>query len=208
MSLLNDPTVKTSRLEALSDGVFAIVMTILVFEVSLPENPEGMTEAAVWRRLFLLIPTLFSYVVSFIILGIYWVGHRNQFNYIERADLTLTWLNLFFLMFVALVPFSASLIGAFPGEPPAIIVYGINLIAVALFHLSMWFYATRNNRLVYKDIPPNVIQLGMALSTAPLAAYFLAIILAPFNTLLSLAVFALTPIPYVLGLAYRIHLKT
>jgi uncharacterized membrane protein len=194
-NLSDDPSLRTARLEALSDGVFAIVMTLLVFEVRLP-NPAGAADQAnLWPRLIGLGPILFSYAVSFIILGVYWAGHRSQFTYIRRANLTLTWLNLFFLMSVALVPFSAQVIGQYPRERLSTMVYGVNLMLVAVFHLSMWAYATGRSHLIDIDTPTEVIHMGLALSTAPLAAYVLAIALSFVSTTASLAMFALVPIP-------------
>src|SRR6187549_1393686 len=100
---------KTDRLETLTDGVFAIVMTLLVFDLR-PPNPAYVSdEAAMMREIAQLLPSFASYLISFIILGVYWVGHHSQFQYIRRGDQMLLWLNIVFLMCVALVPFSAGL---------------------------------------------------------------------------------------------------
>lgn len=100
----------TARLETLADGVFAIVMTLLVFELRIPELP-GAAAADLWAAVVLLGPSLLSFIVSFLVLGVYWVGHHSQFQHIRRADQTLLWLNILFLMCVSLVPFSAGMLG-------------------------------------------------------------------------------------------------
>ena len=97
-----------NRVEALTDGVFAIAMTLLVLELGMPVITGGPVNTELLRRLFELWPKLLVYVLSFVLLGMTWVHHRLMFHYIERSDGKLAWMNIIFLMFVALVPFAAS----------------------------------------------------------------------------------------------------
>jgi uncharacterized membrane protein len=193
---------RTARLETLADGVFAIVMTLLVFELRVPELP-GAAAADLWAGVVRLGPSLLSFIVSFLVLGVYWVGHHSQFQYIRRADQTLLWLNILFLMCVSLVPFSAGMLGRHGEQQLAIILYGGNLILVALTHFCMWWYATQNRRLVDEDIAPAIVGLGKRLSLTPPAFYLLAIALSFISTSLSLLIYIFMLVPYVLGLFYR-----
>ncbi len=193
---------RTARLETLADGVFAIVMTLLVFELRVPELP-GAAAADLWAEVVRLGPSLLSFIVSFLVLGVYWVGHHSQFQYIRRADQTLLWLNILFLMCVSLVPFSAGMLGRHGEQQLAIILYGGNLILVALTHFCMWWYATQNRRLVDEDIAPAIVGLGKRLSLTPPAFYLLAIALSFISTSLSLLIYIFMLVPYVLGLFYR-----
>ncbi|MFN8452784.1 MAG: TMEM175 family protein, partial [Anaerolineae bacterium] len=99
--------ITTARIETLTDGVFAIVMTVLVFDIRVPVQ-EQVDQLGLLHALSLLAPNLLSYVITFVILGVFWVGHHNQYFYIRRADRSLLWINIFFMMAVALLPFSAG----------------------------------------------------------------------------------------------------
>lgn len=188
----------TARLQTLADGVFAIVMTLLVFEMRIPELADQLGE-----DIFQLAPNLLSYVLSFIILGVYWVGHHSQFEYIQRADQTLLWLNILFLMCVSLVPFSAGVLGRYGGQQIAVVVYGANLILVSLSHYAMWWYATRGRKLVDEALPPEIVNLGARLSLLPPVIYGIAIALSFFSTGLSIALYMLIPALFVTGWVYR-----
>lgn len=182
----------TSRIEALTDGVIAIVMTLMVFEIRLPPS-EGQTLGA---SLVGLWPEFFAYGISFLQLGIYWSGHRTQFSFLVREDHVLRWICMLFLALVSLIPFSANLIGAHMNDPLALGLYAANLIAVSLVLHGQWLYATRGHRLVAADIPPEVVSTGHRRTvTAPLL-YLAGAALAVVSPVLTLVVFALVPIFY------------
>lgn len=199
---------KTVRLQTLTDGVFAIVMTLLVFDLR-PPNPNFVNdEATMMREIAQLLPSFASYLISFIILGVYWIGHHTQFQYIRRADPMLLWLNIIFLMCVSLVPFSAGLMGRFQYSRAVVIVYGINLICVALSHYVVWRYATFRNRLVETDLPAEIIKLQQRLSLSPLTVYGLAIAASFVDPRISVFLYLCMLVPYVLGILYHHQLQT
>lgn len=104
--------VSTNRLETLTDGIFAIAMTLLVFGLSIPD-PDRTPPTQLLTKLGQLLPNVLSVIVSFVILGVVWVATHSQFQYIRRADHALIWLNLSFLLCVTLVPFSAGVLGRY-----------------------------------------------------------------------------------------------
>src|SRR5262245_27599586 len=112
-----------ARIEALTDGVFAIAMTLLIFGVKVPVITP-VTEKALRHELIQLWPSILTYAISFVMLGIYWVGHHNQYHYIQRTDRIFLWINIFFLMCVSSIPFSTSLLGQYPTERTALTIYG------------------------------------------------------------------------------------
>src|SRR5262249_48029527 len=116
---------RTNRIEALSDGIFAIAMTVLVLGIQVP---DGGGEAELSARLVTLGPQLDSYALSFVMLGVMWVGHHYQFQYICRADRGFLWLNLVFLLAVTFVPFATGVLGNYPGAPLAVFLYGGTVI--------------------------------------------------------------------------------
>src|SRR5262249_31212768 len=119
----------TQRIEALGDGVFAIVMTLLIFDLKLPEVEAP---AALGPALLALWPSFLAFAISFGLLGIYWLGHRAQFQFIQYSDHGLHWLNILILACVSLLPFSTKLLGRYPSERVALAGYGANLIVIGL----------------------------------------------------------------------------
>jgi uncharacterized membrane protein len=183
----------STRIEALADGVFAIVMTLLVFDLRLPEVPLEELPAA----LIALWPKFLGYAVSFLLLGIYWIGHRNQFNFIRRADQNFHWLNIFFFGVVCLVPFSTGLLSRYPDAVLAIAIYGLNLISIGVALFFIWTYATYRGHLVDGDLPPAVVRLGKQRSLLAPACYIVAILAGFINPRISLVIYALVPLIYI-----------
>ena len=106
-----------ARLVGFSDGVFAIAITLLIQNVELPKSTES---AAVGMSRFLGVwPDILSYIISFLVIGNYWIVHHDMFNDIDRYDRKLLWLNVIYLMFIAFIPYSTSLIGDFPVAFPS-----------------------------------------------------------------------------------------
>ncbi len=186
-------TMSTHRVEALADGVFAIIMTLLVFDIRVPEVPTNQLPAALLE----LVPNFEGYLISFVLLGIYWIGHRNQFNFIRRADQNLHWLNILFFGLAGIVPFSTGLVARYPGELLVEAIYGVNLMLIGVALYFHWSYATRNHRLVDPDMPRAAVRLGKQRSLLAPACYGIAILLGLINPRLSLVVYALVPLLYI-----------
>src|SRR5205823_4480475 len=110
------------RIQALSDGVFAIAMTLLIFNIKIPQEARTVNQLA--TKLAELTPNFVTYVLSFISLGIYWVGHHNMYHSIRKTDRPLLWINILFLMMVAFLPFSTNLVGLYASNQLAIEVFG------------------------------------------------------------------------------------
>ncbi|MBI4526674.1 MAG: DUF1211 domain-containing protein [Deltaproteobacteria bacterium] len=130
-----------NRIEALSDGVFAIVMTLLILEIHVPNLPPNAPNVQVAPALIALWPKFASYMVTFVSLGFFWVGHHIMYHAIRRADRILLWLNIFFFMFVSLLPFSTSVLNAFPQAFIAPFFFGTNLAIIGWILFFQWSYA-------------------------------------------------------------------
>ncbi|HET7094636.1 MAG TPA: TMEM175 family protein, partial [Thermomicrobiales bacterium] len=115
------------RLAALSDGVFAIAMTLLVLDLHVPAAAALHSDADLSQALLGLLPNVTAYVMSFMTLGIFWVGQQTQFNTFARSDRTLTWIYLAFLLSVTLMPFSTGLLSSFITHRIALMVYWFNI---------------------------------------------------------------------------------
>ena len=130
-----------NRIEALSDGIFAIVMTLLILEFHVPNLPPNAPNVEVAPALLALWPKFVSYIVTFVSLGFFWVGHHIMYHAIRRADRTLLWLNIFFFMFVSLLPFSTSVLNAFSEAFIAPLLFGANLAVIGWILFFQWQYA-------------------------------------------------------------------
>jgi uncharacterized membrane protein len=186
-----------TRLETLVDGVFAIAMTLLVLELRLPAN-AGVTERELVHQLAQLLPKLGSVFSSFVILAMSWIGHHNQYVYIRRTDRPFLWINMLFMFFITLIPFSTALLGEHPTMQTAMIVYSVNVGLCGATLLWHWMYATSGRRLVDSDLPDAVVAATRRrVALAPIA-YALAIPLSFVHVWMPLIVYAIVPLYFIL----------
>lgn len=185
----------TTRIGALADGIFAIVLTLLIFNLQAPA--AAASEADLQRQLWALWPAFVSHVISFAILGVFWFGHHMEFHYIRRADRVLLWLNLLHLLAMALIPFSASLLGRNGRYRTAAVIYGLNLFAGSLSRYWHWSYATHGHRLVDPAMRPSLIRRVKRVFLAVALFYLVAIGLAFWSVPASLILYALLPLLYI-----------
>ncbi len=188
-----------NRIEALSDAIFAFAMTLLVLDVKIPKLPEAAVQAGqLLPTLLALWPKFLSYVMSFVVLGVYWVAHHGYAHFLKRTDRWMLWLNLLFLMFIVLVPFSTDLLGDYPKERVAVMIYGANFVALGLAFYLQWRYATTGHRLVGRDLEPEVIRRGRRRMLGAAAVYCCAALLALANPMLSIIMYAVIPLYFIL----------
>lgn len=134
------------RIGALSDGLFAIAMTIIVLEIRVPEL-EAHSDAGLIGAIGELGPRFLTYFLSFLTLGIFWNAQHAQLNYVARADRNLAWLELVYLSVVALMPFSTSLLAEFIDLRVAFLVYWLNIYLLGVALYLVWSYAIRSGTL-------------------------------------------------------------
>jgi uncharacterized membrane protein len=133
----------TERIAALSDGLFAIAMTLIVLEVHVPSPASVLTDGELARALAELAPRLVTYLLSFLTLGIFWNAQQTQLANLANADRNLTWRHLAFLAAVATMPFSTDLLAEFMAFRTAVLVYWANFLALGLTNYLSWRYAAR-----------------------------------------------------------------
>jgi uncharacterized membrane protein len=177
----------TNRLEAFSDGVFAIAITLLVLEI---KGPAG---GALGVGLLELWPSYLAYAMSFIVIGAIWINHHAMFEWIERADEALLLLNTLHLMFIAFLPFpTAVLAQAFSktsGQAIAAAFYGSTLAVIGIIVATMWWYASSHRALLTPTISPEqAIAIGKRFMIGPIG-YGVAVIVAFVSPWISIALF-------------------
>jgi uncharacterized membrane protein len=131
------------RIEALSDALFGIALTLTVLEVRVPAGQFTMTEDELRAAVFQLGPRVLTYLLSFMTLGIFWVGHQTFLNYVRRSDRHLTWLLLAYLAVIALMPISTGLLANYLTYRTALILYWLNILVAGLISLAAVRYGER-----------------------------------------------------------------
>jgi len=190
---------RTSRLEAFSDGVFAIAATLLVLELRVPSDTTDLSGA-----LLRLWPAYAAYLVSFLTIGIIWVNHHTLLAHCRRVDRRFLYLNLMLLIAVGIVPFPTALVGQYilseHGATAALIVYGLGALFIAIAFSGVFLYATYDHRLVGDADAARRVREEGRLFPIGLAAYSLGIALAFVAPIASLAVYGATALFYALPL--------
>ena len=186
----------TSRTETFSDGVFAIAATLLVLELKVPEvEPGGLADALLdnW-------PSYATYVVSFLVIGIIWVNHHAVMERIRKVNRPLLFLNLVFLMAVALIPFPTALLADYlqagHDERLAAVVYGGSMTLMGVTFGSMWAYAVLSADLLHEGVDPVRARRSLWIFTAGNPLYVLAIGASLLSATLALAIYALLALFY------------
>lgn len=186
---------KPERVVALTDGIFAIAMTLLAFQIQVPHIAAHVGSREFFHELAKVGPKLIVYAVSFIVLGIYWVAHHMEFAFIKKVNLRFIYMNIAFLLFIGLVPFSAALLGNYWYEQGAILVYGTNVAFCTLTLALMLEYSIHHDWMVSRtDIPAESRRrINRRLLGAP-AFYILGIGASFIDTRISLVFFAIPPV--------------
>lgn len=153
----NDP----SRVIAFTDGVFAIIITILVLDIRVPSN---LSEQSLREALDEIGPTLVTWVISFLLVGMYWVWHRDVFDRVRSVNRDLVWLNLLFLLPVSLVPFAASVLGEYHDQAVALVLYGVVLVVVSLARMAVFAYVIRRSFLLWQPVPDTTRRIALVVA--------------------------------------------
>jgi uncharacterized membrane protein len=195
---LRDPT----RVLALSDVVFAIVLTLLVLEVQVPDLGGGQS---LGEALDEVRPSFIGFLICFVVVAIAWTGHWDLFALIRRMDRNLVWLNILYLFPLSLVPFGAALISRHQLEPVALRMYGLIVVLITLTRLGVWLYATNRPHLLFEPVSRRTKTVGVLIAAVPAALYTLAILVSEAAPGMSLAIYAGVPILYFIGLSSSVR---
>jgi len=189
------------RLAALSDGIFAVAMTLLVLDIHAPAAHAIHSENGLGVALAALAPRLLVYLMSFMTLGIFWTGQQTQFNYLSQSDRHLSWIHIAFLALVSVMPFSTSLLAEFIGFRLALLVYWANILLLGLVLYASWRYARHAG--LAENAPP---ELSCAIERRILIAqtlYAFGALLCVFSTYWSIGLIVLVQLNYAIAPRFR-----
>ncbi|MBI1278739.1 MAG: DUF1211 domain-containing protein [Anaerolineaceae bacterium] len=168
------------RIIFFSDAIFSIAVTLLVLEIRLPTNTHELTNEELLHDLLALWPKYLGYVLSFLIIGSFWLGHHRRFHFIQRYDAKLIFLNLVLLMFIAFIPFPTVIISEH-GNQVGTIFYALMISATGVLSTSIWVYASRHHRLIDPAMPVSVIRRDTLRQLAVPAVFLVSVAVAFFN---------------------------
>jgi uncharacterized membrane protein len=166
------------RLIFFSDAVFAIVMTLLVLDIRVPDAAAREVPGMVVE----LWPKIFSYVLSFLVIGLYWIGHHQTFRYVQSYDRTLLWLNLVFLLSISFIPFPTGLLGEYGELRFAVIFYAASLALARLLLALVWWYIFSGPIRTSDELDRGLVKFHLLRSLAIPAIFLLSIGIAFFST--------------------------
>jgi uncharacterized membrane protein len=192
----------TARLEAFSDGVMAIIVTLLIFEIHVP-NLSDLSTAGVLKGLLSIATKLVSFAVSFFTLAIYWVNHHYFFSRITHTDWKLLWWNNSLLFWLTIVPFTTDFLGDYPLAPLVVMIYSLTLLMAAISFTLMGYYVFFQGLLVPESLPMRERRHEFRRSLLGCALYGSAGLLAFIYTPAALAILTMIPFLYVIPYLMR-----
>jgi uncharacterized membrane protein len=186
------------RLAALSDGIFAVAMTLLVLDLHVPVASAIHSEHDLWHALVALAPRLAMYLMSFLTLGIFWMGQQTQLNHLARSDRDLTWIHIAFLFAVTITPFSTMLLAEYPHYRVALLAYWFNILLLGVVLYGSWGCAIRKG-LVKGDIPAEAPAAICRRIKIAQSLYALGALLCIISTYWSIALILLVQLNYAIA---------
>ncbi len=163
----------------LVDAALAITLTLLMLDIRLPTTAEGMDDSTLAHALLAIAPRYFAYALSFLVIGRFWVAHRQTARHVTHGDAIFTWLNILFLLTLGLIPFVTSVIAENGGRTGTMVYAGV-LCAVSLMLFLIWWYATARG-LTAPDLPARLRRDTLVFSGLTVAIFAISIGIAWFN---------------------------
>ena len=188
-------TPTTGRIEAFSDGVFAIVATLLVLELHIPELGPNFTDAESFNALYKVAPAFVSFVFTFLVLAIYWVNHHQLFHSMDLVDGKTLWYNNSLLFWLCFIPFPTAFIGEYPMMVVPIMLYG-TVMTLAGISFNLLLRHAMKAGLFRKDISKTTLAKSAKKAMFGPIIYFISVIAAPVSVYISIAIFTIVPLLY------------
>jgi len=183
-----------NRLEAFSDGVFSIVITLLILDVKIPDR-DHITNGQLIESLQAVLPNAITFIFTFLIVGVFWVAHHRIFGIVRAVDSKLLWLNILYLMFIVLIPFPASILARHPLLQVSILIYSATLLLVGFFHFIFIRYLYKHPELCEDGLSEHVFKQAIKVTAIGPCCYLLTILISFFNVYVSFG-FILVPFVY------------
>jgi uncharacterized membrane protein len=201
MSPMDDPAeyhIAKNRLETLIDGIFAIAMTLLVLMINIPKPAAGVAPEVLPGLVAGLFAQFFLFIIAFLVLAVFWLGHHRQFHFVRMVDPGLLWINIFLLISIAVVPFSTDLAGDYPNVGIAVLWFHVNIFIIGILFCLHWYHICNSSHLCNLFPDAATVRLWYFQAALIPAVALIAILIAFVNPVASLLVYLLVPVPYYL----------
>jgi len=187
-----------SRVEAFSDGIFAIIVTLLVLEIKVPHIHDYSSKAELTTALVALFPKFISWILSFFTVAVIWVNHHKLFKQFKQLDAGIFWWNALLLLWTSFIPFPTAVLGDYPGNFASIILYGVVMALMAGTFTGMRYYVLRKGNLLEDDVDTKLFRAGTKASFLFGPVFYLAgIALGFISPFISFAVFLIIPVYFI-----------
>lgn len=173
---MNLNEIKVEYVISFSDALFAFSITFMALSIQLPNFPGNIVEFELTRRLSqTLVPSIIHYIISFLVVGTYWISYHRIFEHIRHANVTLVWLNLLFLLFISLTAYFTGLLTTYGGHKIVVITFAGVMAATGIMLCIIWWHAAHNRHLVDKDIHPDLVKYFLLRSLASPVIFLISI---------------------------------
>jgi len=185
-----------NRLEAFSDGVIAIVITLMIFQIKIPTVADNATSSEIWNCWLNVLPSLIVYVLSFVMVGVLWVNHHQFFHQLKNIDRQLLWYNLHLLFWMCIIPIPTAFLGQHFQRPEATALYGFNLFMTAVAFALMREYVNKSEHLLIDNLSGALRKKLRRKLLTTVGLYFISIFVGYISPYISIAIFLLVIVMY------------
>jgi uncharacterized membrane protein len=195
----NNFTMNKNRLETICDGIFAIVMTLLILDVRLPANIEIHSNADLINALLTIKPKIISFAASFFVIGGFLVGHHFIFSLISKSNGLFLWINILYLLTISFLPFPTSIYAENSDKYAALCFYAFNLILCGGFHTLMFWIIYKNENIRKQDVKPADVKKYFLSGLFGTLSNVVAILFGLISVKLGFIIFIATPIYFIVS---------
>jgi uncharacterized membrane protein len=185
--------ISKNRMETLVDGIFAIAMTLLVLGITLPQPQQSLAPAVLSGMIYGLVPQVFLFVVAFLVLALFWLGHHRQFHFVCKVDPALLWINILILIAIVFVPLSTDIAGDYPFVLSTVLLFHANMLMVGLLFAVQWRHITRHEHLCEPVPEGKIVRHWFLRSSLVPAVAGIAVVIAVVSPPLSLLTYLILP---------------
>jgi uncharacterized membrane protein len=182
-----------ARIESFSDGVFSIILTLLVFNFQVPKLSGPDFNRELYTKLVAMHSYCVTYVLSFILISMFWIAHHNLFHNLKHSDSYLLWLNTLFLLFLAFIPFPTQVLGTYPDTEAAAVFFGIAMVLASLSFSLLRYYSYYRGKLINDSISNEYMRKSLIRSLGGVLLYIFAIAMSVYSPYVTLTIYALIP---------------
>ena len=205
---LKAQTMSKTRIETFSDGVFSIVLTLLVFNFKVPVLSGPNFDHELYIKLLAMHPYFITYILSFVLISMFWIAHHSLFHSLKHSNVGLLWLNNLFLLCLAILPFPTQVLGAYPNTESAAIFFGAVMIMTSLTFSLLRYYAFFHGKLAEDFVSPHHMRANLRKGIIVAGLYTLALAISAYSPDITLSLYALIPFLFFVPLRIKRKGKT